>query len=215
MSDEHDLPSSASSLWSVTREKKVIAEIQLCRKYSVKLVSVAFQEWRAFLNHWALRFLRTPSWFPSDHLLTHQLSPTLKFFSDVDSFNYTPSCCHNTDGADYRTLQTNRWVFHAGFKCTCVPVLGRIRRVTVTPDCLPGLPGSPSWSHPPPSSWVFWTRKAGDLRVLKHQSLSCFQLPSHSPVSALGQSSPSQSSLWMTVGPWLLQSAAFGDRETW
>lgn len=87
----------ANFLWSVTLREKGIAEIRLCCKYSAMLLSLAFQESYAFFNHLRLSLLRTPSLFPTDHLLTHMLSP-LWSLVDLDSFNYTASCCHDTDG---------------------------------------------------------------------------------------------------------------------
>lgn len=157
---------------------------------------MAFQEWHAFYNHLCLSFLRSPSWFPSDHLLTHKLAPLWGLW-DLNLFHSSPSGCHDTDGR--MMLPTKRW------KCTSVQELGRTEQVSATPDWL--LSGLSTY---PTALWVCWTRKVGKLRVLNHQSLSIFHLHGHRPVSALGQSSPSLGSLWMAVGPRLLQSALFG-----
>lgn len=168
-------------------------------KHSAQLVSMAFQEWRAFFNHLCLSFLTTPSRFPTDPLLTHKLAPPFEFFQTWiyliihQVAAMTPMECV--------MFPTKRW----NFKCARVQELARIKQVSATPDWL-----LPAVSTHPTALWVCWTRQAVKLRALEHQSLSSFQLHGHRPVRALGQSSPSLTSLWMTVGPWLLQSAVFG-----
>lgn len=147
-----------------------------CR-YSAMLVSMAFQESYAFFNHLRLSLLRTPSLFPTDHLPTHKLSP-LWSLVDLDSFNYTPSCCHDTDGVHRSTLGS--WDFYACFKCTN---LGRVKQVgpfliAFHPVFILGF-----FFHVTYSPWVFQTRKAGKLRVLKHQSLSILRFKGHRPAS--------------------------------
>lgn len=48
------------------------------------------------------------------------------------------------------------------------------------------------------------------VKILKAPKSEHFTIASPQSSECSGQRSPSLSSLWMTVGPWLLQSAAFG-----
>lgn len=62
----------------------------------------------------------------------------------------------------------------------------------------------------PTPIWAFWSNKSVELRVWKHQGLSIFRVHTRSQVSALGQSSPSVGSVWLTGGSWWVQCATLG-----
>ena len=66
----------------------------------------------------------------------------------------------------------------------------------------------------PKTIWAFWSNKSVELRIRKHRGLSLFPVYTHSQVSALGQSSPSVSPVWLTGGSWWVQCAALGLRGT-
>lgn len=62
----------------------------------------------------------------------------------------------------------------------------------------------------PTPIWAFWSNKSVEVGVRKHQGLSIFRVHTHSQVSALGQSSPSVGSVWLTGGSRLVQCASLG-----